>query len=420
MSHPLSKFETLLESIRDETRETPVPESSQADALRLLRSSKPSTKAKRWGLRYAPVSLVMLGIVVTAIMWPRPTAAARLIALLSKKVEGVVGQTVTLEWKGEASECQTFSDGATVRIVYPDGSEQKFENGRAFRFDPQGFIEITPDESGAQGAQAPELAKLVATSQNGHVTREKLGQKELFQVQDTVVDAQGVRRKYKALVTTDPQGRVHQVDSAIEGLGKTQIQFAYQLAPAKLELPKVQENRVYDLEAQRGELIEAMREMKFRPTESAPAFLDENGWLAAIVPVQDVLVLQNQMVDVAGQLLPAENLAFNVDVVTPLGLASAPVTFEGKGYLLKTAKVKQVPPVPFKMQFPIWRYDANYRVAHPVLRPNDPSRIQFAGKSGVWIRKVERTSNIIHLLCPNNRPFFDKVRSADGPAKPGN
>ena len=420
MSHPLSKFETVLESVREETREACVPASGGADALRVLRSSKPSVRTKRWGLRYAPVSVVVLGIAIAAIMWPRPTAAARLISILSKKVEGIVGQRVTYEWKGEASECQTFSDGATVRIINPDGSEQKFENGRAFRFDPQGFIEITAEDNGAEGAQAPELAKLVATSRNGQVSRELLGERELFRVQDKVVDAQGVSRKYKAIVTTDPEGRVHHVDSALEGLGKTQIRFDYQLSPSKLELPKVEEDRVYDLDLQRGELVKAMRAMKARPTESAPAFLDEHGWLAAIVPVQDVLVLQDHMIDVAGQLLPAENLAFNVDVRTPLGIASAPVKFEGHSYLLKTARVNQVPSVPFKMQFPVWRYSPAYHTTHPVLRPDDRSRIQFVGNNGVWIRKVERTSNIIHLLCPNNRPFFYESQKEGGPARPGN
>lgn len=408
MSQLPSKFETLLESARTEPIQPPAQ--GPAEALAMLRTTarrRPSARPLRWiasGAVAAAATLIVL-------MWPRPSEAARLLEILQQPYLGVVKQKRTTVWDGVRSSSTIFWNGTVAREIVGNGSETRFEPERILTRFPEGYVQIRrTSRPNAAAIVQPLDIPLLLRSPGASIQRTITATGEKFDVRGRLIDGQRIDRGYRVIVQTDASRRPVLESIHWEGLGETRIELSYGHPLASLELTPVPNDRVFDIDSQRENLLARMDTTTSGPIDPV-AIRDQQGNLAVILPAEPSIIKAGEIMLLNGEPRRVQPSVMYEGVELAGEEVFAPHTFRGRPFWIHTFPNSERVDAPFEMIFPFWTPKYRRELSHPLFDPSKAFEPRLIKRRRVLVKSIEETSSIYSLLAPENIPFFsDKVQ----------
>lgn len=409
MSQLPSKFETLLESARTEAIQPPTQ--GPAEALAMLRTTarrRPSARPLRWIASGGVVAAATMGV----LMWPRPSEAARLLKILQQPYLGVVKQERTTVWNGERSSSTIFWDGTVAREIAGNGSETRFEPERILTRYPEGYVQIRRSSrpNAATIVQPLDIPRLLNTP-GASIQRSITSAGEKFDVRGRLIDGQGINRGYRVTVQTDASRRPVLESIHWEGLGETRIELSYGHPPTSLELTPVPNDRVFDIDSQRRNLLARMETPNLVGTIDSIAIRDQLGNLAVILPAEPSIIKAGEIMLLNGEPRRVQPSVMYEGVELAGQEVFAPHTFRGTPFWIHTFPNSEKVDAPFEIVFPFWTPKYRRELSHPLFDPSKAIEPRLIKRRKVVVKSIEETSSIYSLLAPENVPFFaDKVQ----------
>jgi hypothetical protein len=376
----------------------------------------------------------LAGIAVIALVaMPRPSEAAALLSILKRTQAGIVHSVV---YSNGRKTMETYQNGVVLKISNPEGGEQLFEPGRSWTRHREGYMTVEHRSASHEFMKGASLQRFLEKDGNARVRKATIGDLTRFSVEGQIIDAQGVRRWYRAAMDVDASSRPIVQTSDMEGMGTSRVEWTYDGTAADLKLTPVEKDRVYDLSVQRASLLTMLASTEPGGTRVVRAYLDESGLLGVLVSVPVGVLPRNQPVFVNGQRYPPHNLAFNeyagfrgdaaaewktavaqaqsgvagadarVDQIREQMELDAPVAYNGLNLILRTVKLDRQLKAPFTLQFPFWQGDQRVSVQHPMIRDGQAFSPSLVDRQSVIVSGIERTSSVIRLLSPMNLPFW--------------
>ena len=174
--------------------------------------------------------------------------------------------------------------------------------------------------------------------------------------------------------------------------------------------------RVYNISAQRKKLEERLSALNasIKEPQAISAYLDEQGNMAVLIAVPKVVENRGDKLFVNDTEVTIANYSFNRHFGNHDVWVNAPAMYQGKGILTKTFRNSTNPVAPFRMQFPLWKFDPPFRMKSPfhVYDYEYPVQPRMIAKASVVVNSYERTADLGLLLAPRNVAFFAEDRMA--------
>jgi len=415
MSNPQSKLDALLAEARSETQAAIVRPSDAANALARLRTRRAADGRRYWrraGLVGAAATLA--AIILPLLTLSQQSAAAKLLTVLGRSYDGVFRQRIYDRQAGQWIWREDIvSDGTTSLFVRADGGEELFEADRTTTRDPRGFLTVTKTNGPAAAAKLPDLESLMKSECFNKVSGEVQGDETLYELSGSFRDGRNIEVRIEAQVKVDGLGRIASEEVKLEPNHHSKIEFTYELKPEALRLKTKDGEPIYDLDSQQEEVFEAIESPAPAAKAVRPvrAYVDEDGYLAVLVEVPPASESPRGEVRLDGKPMEAAYLNFNGHGARLGQTMEVPVRYGDRSYLLKSAKVSNVPRGPFRFEFPLWTMKDDFVARRPFAKAG-PGAAWTAETARFTVPKVQRTSSVVRLLSPRNIPFFLEKRGA--------